>query len=121
MKFGILERQRHIPVHRLVEILGTEKSRALLKAYILTGCDVTSKIVSKTAAFKACPEKYLYDFGEEFHDYHFQMVEKYLIKAIEPNIAAKSFDDLRKVICTTRKTTFPELAPTSSAIKGHLL
>ena len=58
-KFGILGRQRHVPVHQLAEILGTEKSRALLKAHILTGCDVTSKIGSKTAAFKACPEKYL--------------------------------------------------------------
>ena len=60
----IEERQRHIPVHRLAYILGTEKSRPLLKAHILTVCDVTSKIGSKTAVFKACPEKYLYDFGE---------------------------------------------------------
>ena len=87
----------------------------------MTGCDVTSKIGSNTAAFKACPEKYLYDFGEEFDDYHFQMAEKYLVKVIEPNIAAESFDDLRYVIYTTRKTTFSELPPTSSAIKRHLL
>ena len=95
VKFGILENQRHIPVHQLAEILGTEKSRALLKAHILTGCDITSKIGSKPAAFKACPEKYLYDFGEEFHDYHLQMAEKYLVKVIEPNIAERSFDDWR--------------------------
>ena len=98
VKFGILELQKHIPVHRLAEILGTEKSRALFKAHIWTVCDVTSKIGSKTAVFKACPEKYLYDFGEEFHDYHFQMAEKYLVKVIEPYIAAESFDDLRYVI-----------------------
>ena len=121
VKFGIHEHQRHIPVHHLAESLGTEKSRALVKAHILTGYDVTSKIGSKSAAFKACPEKYSYDFGEEFHDYHFQMAGKYLVKVIEPNIAAKSFDDLRYVIYTTRKTTFSELPPTSSAIKGHLL
>ena len=121
VKFGIDEHQRHIPVHHLAESLGTEKSRALVKAHILTGYDVTSKIESKSAAFKACPEKYSYDFGEEFHDYHFQMAGKYLVKVIEPNIAAKSFDDLRYVIYTTRKTTFSELPPTSSAIKGHLL
>ena len=70
----------------------------LVKAHFLTGCDVTNKIGSKTAAFKACPEKYLYDFGEEFHDYHFQMAEKYLRKVVEPYIAAESFDDLRYVI-----------------------
>ena len=65
--------------------------------------------------------KNIYDFGEKFHDYHFQMAEKYLVKVIKPNIAAELFDDLRYVIYTTRKTTFSELPPTSSAIKGHLL
>ena len=50
--------------------------------------------------------KKIYDLGEEFHDYHFQMAEKYLVKVIEPNIVAKSFDDLRYVTYTTRKTAF---------------
>ena len=49
------------------------------------------------------------------------MAEKYPVKAIEPNIAAKSFDDLRYVIYITRKTIFSELTPASSAIKRHLL
>ena len=53
--------------------------------------------------------------------YHFQMAEKYLVKVIEPNIAAESFDDLRYVIYATRKTTFSKLPPTSLAIKGQLL
>ena len=105
-----------ILVYRLEEIFGTEKSRALLKAHILTGCDVTSKIESKSAAFKSCQGKYLYDFGETFHNYHFQMADKYLVQAIEPNIAAESFDDLRYVIYTTRKTSFPE-----TFSKVHLL
>ena len=34
------------------------------KAHTLTGCDVTSKTGSKSAACKACPEKHLYDFGD---------------------------------------------------------
>ena len=121
MKFGILERQRHTTVYQITEILGTKKSRVLHKANILTGCDITSKIGSKTAAFKACTEKYLYDFGEQFHDYRFQMAEKYLVKVIEPNIAAKSFDDLRYVTYTTRKTLFSELPPTSSAIRTLIM
>ena len=48
------------------------------------------------------------------------MAEKCHIKVIETNIAAESFDDLRYVIYTTRKTTFCVLPPRSSAIKGHL-
>ena len=43
VKFVIHERQRHIPVYQLAEILGTERLRALLKAHILIGCDVTRK------------------------------------------------------------------------------
>ena len=121
VKFGILERQRHTTVYQLTEILGTKKSRVLHKANILTGCDVTSKIGSKTAAFEACTEKYLYDFGEQFHDYRLQMAEKYLVKVIEPNIAAKSFDDLRYMTYTTRKTLFSELPPTSSAIRTLIM
>ena len=35
------------------------------KAHTLTGCDVTSKTGSKSAACKACPEKHLHDFGED--------------------------------------------------------
>ena len=34
------------------------------------------------------------------------MTEKYLVKIIEPNIAAESFDDLRYVVYATKKTTF---------------
>ena len=65
VKFGIRERQIHIPVYQLAEILGTERLRALLKAHILTGCDVTSKTGSKSAACKAFPEKHFNDFGED--------------------------------------------------------
>ena len=67
VKFGwSLERERQsIPIYQLAEILRTEKSQALLKAHVLTRFDVTSKIGSKSAVFKACPEKLLYDFGED--------------------------------------------------------
>ena len=67
VKFGwSLERERQsIPIYQLAEILRTEKSQALLKAHVLTRFDVTSKIGSKSAVFKACQEKLLYDFGED--------------------------------------------------------
>ena len=65
MTFGIHELQRHMPVYQLAVILGIERLRALLKAHNLTGYDVTSKIGSKAAACKVCPEKHLYDFRED--------------------------------------------------------
>lgn len=37
----------------------------VLKAHVLTGCDVTSKIGTKAAPLKAKPELYLSHFGEE--------------------------------------------------------
>ena len=46
LKYGLKENQRHTPVHRLVDILGFGKSRALLKTHSLTGCDFTSKVGS---------------------------------------------------------------------------
>ena len=50
------------------------------------------------------------------------MAEMYLVKVMKPNIAARSFDNLRYMIYVTRKKRFfSELPPTSSAIKRHLL
>ena len=64
LEFGTGERRRHIPIHTLYEKLGREKSRALLKAYVLTGDDSLSKIGTKHAAFVTKPEEYLADFAE---------------------------------------------------------
>ena len=64
MKLGIHESQRHAPVYQLTEILGPKKSRALLKARILTERDVTN-IWIQSAAFKVCPKNHLYNFGED--------------------------------------------------------
>ena len=38
--------------------------------------------------------------------YHFQMVEKYIAKVVEPNIAVESFDDLRYVLMQPEKQLF---------------
>ena len=36
----------------------------IMKAHILTGCDVTSKIGTKSAALSCEPERFLQQFGE---------------------------------------------------------
>ena len=43
--------------------MGPYKSKTSLKAYVLTGCDYTSKIVTKYAAAKVHPERHLDNFG----------------------------------------------------------
>ena len=62
--FEIHDCQRHIPIYQLAETLGTEKLRVLLKAHILTGCNVISIIGSKTEACKAYTENDWYDIDE---------------------------------------------------------
>ena len=58
---GLKERQRHILIHRLADILDSGKSRALLKTHSLTGCDFTRMTGSKLSSINTEPEIYLYD------------------------------------------------------------
>ena len=48
-------------IHKFDQKLGAEKCSALLKAHILTGCDVTRKVGTKASAFASRPERYLSD------------------------------------------------------------
>ena len=63
---------------------------------ILTGCDATSKIGTKTSVLKKNPEIYLQMFGEEeFGDTSFKQADKYLVQVVETGSKCSSFDDLR--------------------------
>ena len=64
MKFGIGNSSRFIPLHFLASQLGPRVCSVIIKAHILTGCDITSKIGTKVAALKCKPEKYLMTFGD---------------------------------------------------------
>ena len=59
VKYGLKERQQHIPIHRLAGILESHKSRALLKTHDLTGCDFISKVGSKLSSINAEAENFL--------------------------------------------------------------
>ena len=61
VKYGLKERQRHIPIHCLADIFGSGKSRVLPKTHILTGCDFTSKVRSKLSFNNAELEKFSYE------------------------------------------------------------
>ena len=47
---------RNIPIHLIFDKVGENISRMVLKSYILTGCDMKSKVGTKAAALKASPE-----------------------------------------------------------------
>ena len=68
----------------------------LLKVHILTGCDVTSKIGTNSAALKYDPHMYLKNFGEnELLQSSFADAELYLIKVLQRNSTSTTFDELR--------------------------
>ena len=94
----------------------------MLKAYILTGCDVTSKIDTKVSAVASKPENYLDDFGiETLQDSSLAFVEKYLVRVINLKSNCETFDDLKYEIYKTKEKALNELPPTSSTIRGHFL
>ena len=61
--YGTGNTRRFIPVHKIYEKLGNSVSSVILKAHILTGCDLTSKIGTKERALKAYAESFLQTFG----------------------------------------------------------
>ena len=94
----------------------------MLKAYILTGCDVTSKIGTKVSAVASKPENYLDDFGiKTLQDSSLAFVEKYLVRVISLKSNCETFDDLKYEIYKTKEKALNELPPTLSTIRGHFL
>ena len=64
VRFGAGEKTRNIRIHILVDKLGDHLSSSIiLKTHVLTGCDVTSKIGTKSSAMKINPERFLQAFG----------------------------------------------------------
>ena len=59
VKYGLKEREQHAPIHRLADILESDRSRALLKTHVLTGYDFTSKVESKLSSINAEQERFL--------------------------------------------------------------
>ena len=89
----------------------------IIKAHILTGCDLTSKVGTKAAALKAFPERFLKDFGEgDLTD-----AERYLVTVVKYNTKCETFDELRYNQYITKNATLTDLAPTSRSIRGHIM
>ena len=86
----------------------------LLKFYVLTGCDVTNKTGTKSAALKSDPHMHLKTFGEnELLESSFVDAELYLIKVLQSNSTSATFDELRYELYRKRNKTLYDLPPTS--------
>ena len=95
MKFGTGDTSRFIPLHLIVSQIGQIVCSVIIKAHILTGCDVTSKIRTKVAALKCNPEKYLITFGEIDDNVSYRSAEIYLVKVMHTNTTCTTFEKLR--------------------------
>ena len=95
----------------------------VLKAHVLSGCDVTSKIGTNVSALRHEPEKYLELFGEteSFPDDVFRLAEKYLIQLCKSGAKSDTFSDLRAELYTDSVKSLGERQPSSSSIAGHLM
>ena len=121
IRFGTSDMTRHIPIHNLGEVIGSNRCSVILKAHILTGCDVTSKIGMKPAALKNRPVKYLKRFGvdETLHS-SFQDAETYLLNVLYPTTKCTTFDQLWHELYMLNNRPLSELPPTSHSVRGHV-
>ena len=94
----------------------------IIKAHILTGCDLTSNVGTKAAALKAFPERFLKAFGEgDLTDATFQNAQRYMVTVVKYNTKCETFDELRYNQYITKNATLTDLAPTSRSIRGHIM
>ena len=121
IRVGTGEKTRFIPIHALGRKLGHRTCSAVMKAHILMRCDVTSKIGRKTASIKASPESYLHNFSEENNSSAeaFLKAEEYLVRVLDKNSPAKSFDELRYLWYKNKNKSLSELPPTSHSLQSH--
>ena len=61
----LVKKARFIPIHTLGRKLGHCTYSAVMKGHTLTGCDVTTKMETKTAAIKVSTGSYLHNFGKQ--------------------------------------------------------
>ena len=104
MKFGIGDSSRFIPLHFLAPQLGPRVCSVIIKARILTSCDITSKIGTEVAALKCKPEKYLMTFGDTDDNLSYRNAEQYLVKVMYSSSNCTTFDELRYEIYTSKKS-----------------
>ena len=81
------------------------KSETLLRAYVLTGCDITSKLRSKFSAVKSNLENFLFHFGSfTLGNDSFIEAEKYLVKLVELSAKYSNSDELRYHLTVAEKS-----------------
>ena len=105
--------------------MGPAQSKVLIKAHILTGEDIMSKVGTKHAAKIFDPARYLANFGEtpNLSEEDIRLAEEYLVKVkagVKSKPLATTFDGLRHEKYIGGTTGINDLPPTSHAIRAHI-
>ena len=77
--------------------MGSDICKFVLKAHVLSECDVTSEVETKAAALKITHENYLRNFGETngVRRESFASTESYLVQLLQKNSTCVTFNELR--------------------------
>ena len=123
VRYGAGIPETFIPVHFITEMLGNTLCKIVYKAHVLSSCDITSQVGSKTNVLKVNPGKYLMEFGESctLQDSVASDIENYLVITIQPKSECTSSNQLRYMYHMSRKTPLVDLPPTSHSIQMHIL
>ena len=114
-------------MHEVSGTLGPAKSLAMIKAHMLTGGDIHSKVGTKHAAVQLNPETYLSHFGEspDLSEDDIALAEEYLVKVmagVSAKPRSKTFDEYRlEKYTSSSHSGLSDLPPTSTAIRAHIL
>ena len=100
-----------LPIHSLASDKGPDLCKVLPAVHSLTGCDYTSKVGTKQAAFKANPVNYLRGFGCSQNVPSVDEVERaesYLVKVLKNGTTCTTVDEPRdhyyyRIIMITRE------------------
>ena len=114
-----------IPMHEVLATMGPANSLAMIKAHIMTGGDIHSKVGTKHAAVQTNPEQYLSNFGEAttLSEEDISLAEEYLVKVmagVKAKPCSKTFDEYRREKYTGGSRGINDLPPTSTAIRSHI-
>ena len=124
LHYGIEDNERMLPIHEISTTMGPAQSKVMIKAHILTGEDIKSKVGTKHAAKVFDPARYLTNFGEtpNLSEEDIRLAKEYLVKVkagVKSKPLATTFDGLRHEKSIGGTTGINDLPSTRHTIHAH--
>ena len=126
--FGAAKNLRYIAVHELVEILDTDRSKALPFFHAFTGCDTVSSFAGhgkKTAweawnSFPDVTDTFLQlSSGPTDVDFAMSLLQKFVVRMYDHSSSKMTVNSLRKHLFTKKGKPMEGLPPTEGALLQH--